>query len=405
MSFDVDIAIVGGGVIGCALAYELSRDGDRSICLIEKNERIAGENQSSRSSGVIHAGIYYPSEFEPLKARLCVEGNRMLYDFCEKHNVPFARTGKIVVAAESYEEEYLDDLLRTSIENGVHVRRISGEEVRSMEPNVNALCALHVPDSGIVEATSLVRNLYQQAEHNGVMFLAGTRVIGIHPGNDYFDIAVQPLRGEEETFRARTLLNAAGLFADDVAKFFNPDFPFTIQPVRGESAKFYKSIRPELFTRMNVYPAPYGYFNDTGEKAGVPFPEFLKLMEAKKITRTVGVHLTPTFDIDPTTGEYITGNTVNIGPVKTVGIGKEDYASGLKSENVYFNAVKNFFPHLKINDIGLHQAGIMAVPVGHRDFVIERDRNFPNAIHFIIDSPGLTSALAIARYVKTSFFS
>ncbi len=409
MSIDIDITIVGGGIVGTALAYELSKRGDRSICLIEKNETIKGENQSSRASGVVHAGIYYPSDKEPLKAKLCVEGNRLLYAFCEMNRIPCARTGKLVVAVEEYEEEYLDDLLKTSRENGVRIQKISANEARKLEPNVDARCALHVPDSGIVEPTLLTEKLYQISKNNGAMCLTGTKVIKILPGHDGFEVVMQPLRGEQESFTTGIILNAAGLYADDVARLFHKEFQHTVQPVRGESAKFYKNIRPGLFTRMNVYPAPYGYANDTGVKAKISFGEFQKLLDEKKITRTVGVHLTPTFDIADAPAEnggslltkkYIVGNTVTIGPVKTVGIEKEDYAQGLKPEHVYLDAVKGFFPNLQLADIGLHQAGIMAVPAGQRDFIIERDTEYPQAVHLIIDSPGLTACLAIARHVS-----
>ena len=409
MEFDLDIAIIGGGIVGNALAYELSKKDDLSICLIEQNESIKGENQSSRPSGVIHAGIYYPCETEPLKSRLCVEGSRMLYDFCQKHGVPAARTGKLVVATDDREEEYLDDLLICSKENGVTIEKISGDKAKEMEPNVKAQCALYVPNSGIVEPTALLDKLYHLSQDQGVMCLTSTKVIEINPKDQGFEVVTETLQGEKEAFTVKNILNASGLFSDDVAKLFNKEFPYVVQPVRGESAKFYKNIREELATSMNVYPAPCGYYNDSGEKAVVSFTEFKRLMEEKKITRTVGVHLTPTFDLtDVQSSEgatsfarnYYVGNTVTIGPAKTIGLGKEDYANELIEEERYLDSVKAFFPNLKLEDISLHQTGIMAVPIGNKDFIIERDKKFPNAIHFIIDSPGLTAGLAIAKYVS-----
>ncbi len=409
MEFDLDIAIIGGGIVGNSLAFELSKRKDLSICLIEQNASIKGENQSSRPSGVIHAGIYYPYKTEPLKSKLCVEGAQMLYAFCAQHGVPAAKTGKLVVATDDREEEYLDDLLIRSRENGVAIEKISGVKVKEMEPNVNAQCALHVPDSGIVEPTALLDKLHHLSQEQGVMCLTSTKVVTIDPLEEGFEILTETLQGEKESFTTKNLLNAAGLFADDVAKLFNSDFPYTIQSVRGESAKFYKNIRPELTTSMNVYPTPCGYYNETGEKAVVSFAEFKKLMDEKKITRTVGVHLTPTFDLTEVQSSegatsfsrsYYVGNTVTIGPTKTVGLGKEDYASALKEEQIYLDSIKAFFPHLNLEDISLHQTGIMAVPEGNKDFIIERDEKFPNAIHFIIDSPGLTAGLAIAKHVS-----
>ena len=129
MSEIIPITIIGGGVCGCAVAYELSKLPLGDIALLERNPKIRGENQSSRNSGVIHAGIYYSRDKEPMKARFCVEGNRLLYEFCEEYGIPHKRTGKLVVATNPMEEEYLEDTLRIAQENGVPgVERIDGKK-------------------------------------------------------------------------------------------------------------------------------------------------------------------------------------------------------------------------------------------------------------------------------------
>jgi len=110
MSLEVQITIIGGGVTGCAAAYELSKNYGDNVVVIERNRQINGENQSSRNSGVIHSGIYYSKKEGPLKAKLCVEGNRMLYQFCTKYNIPHKKTGKLLVATDRLEEEYLEDI-------------------------------------------------------------------------------------------------------------------------------------------------------------------------------------------------------------------------------------------------------------------------------------------------------
>jgi len=116
---DIDIAIIGGGVVGCAVARELSAR-HKGVFLFEKNPGITkGENQSSRNSGVIHSGIYYDRETRPQKAALCVEGNRLLYEFCGTHRVPALRTGKLIVATTPEEDEILDVYLARAGENGV----------------------------------------------------------------------------------------------------------------------------------------------------------------------------------------------------------------------------------------------------------------------------------------------
>jgi L-2-hydroxyglutarate oxidase LhgO len=395
----IKATIIGGGVIGCAVAYELSKYLKGEICLLEKNLRMMCENQSLRNSGVVHAGIYYPKKKEPLKAKLCVEGNKLLYDFCEEHEVQYKQTGKLVVANTDMEEEYLDDVLRIALGNGVPgIKKISRREALRMEPNVEVQSALYVPTSGIVEAAEFTQKLCSLAKLSGVYILPGNEVVDINVGKNTLEVRVN-LGGVRTMFETEILINAAGLYSDEIAKIVNPESPYEIDPVRGESAKFYKSRREDIsMEEMNVYPAPYGYYTATGEKADVSLNKFKRLLEEGKITRTVGVHLTPTFN--SVGEENVIGKTVIVGPIKTTKVGKEDYGFNLKPEEKYLEMVKSFFPNLRKEDIQLHQTGIMAVLKRHPDFVIERDKKFPNCINLIgIDSPGLTASLAIGKYV------
>lgn len=408
MATEIDIAIVGGGVIGLATAYTFSsyfksKNINMDICLLEKH-KIPGENQSSRNSGVAHAGIYYPAVSEPLKAKLCVAGNQKLADFCMEYQIPFERTGKLVAVINLLEEEYLDDLYQTAVTNNVpDVQRITGWKATQFEPNVNALSALYFPTSGIVETTYLLKKLHQLSKANDVYLLEGHEVTGIVPLSGKFIIETlcrQSDREYHEVLEARWIINCAGLYADELAKMVNPDFPYEIVPTRGEIAKFNKHKKDGLgMNRMNVYPAPYGYYNDNGRKAEVSFSEYQRLLRDKMITRTVGVHLSPTFDLDLTSQNYIIGDSVIIGPAKTVGVAKDDYTRNLKNEAEFLHKVTSFFPNLTLEDIEKDYTGIMAVVKGHPDFVIEPDRKFPNMITVIADSPGLTASLAIAEYV------
>ncbi len=401
MTEEIQISIIGGGVVGCAIAYELSKSLDQQICVLERNSSIRGENQSSRNSGVIHAGIYYPKKKGPLKARLCVEGNRMLYEFCERFGVPYKKTGKLVVATNPLEEEYLDDLVVMALENGIPgVKKISREEVKELEPNVCATSALYIPTSGIVEPTRLVSKLHQLAEANGVIFLTGNEVIDINHKKGLFEISTKSKEGKE-TFGARIVINAAGLYADTIARMMNPESPFRMDPVRAESAKFYKTRRANIHMNgMNVYPTPYGMW-PTGERAEVSFPEFQRLFAEGKVSKTVGVHLTPTFE--EVNGKYTIGNTVTVGPypVGKVGkVGREEYRPTRTPEQ-YLKRVQGFFPGLCLEDLELHQTGIRAKLEERYDFVIERDPKHPKGINVVgTDSPGLTASLAIAGEVR-----
>jgi L-2-hydroxyglutarate oxidase LhgO len=421
MPVDIDTIVIGGGVCGCAVAWELSRRGGGEIAVLERNPRIPGENQSTRNSGVIHAGIYYPRDREPLKARLCVEGNRLLYEFCAEHGVPHRRTGKLVVATDAEEEAYLDDVERIARENGVPgVERLDAAAVRRLEPNVSATAALYFPSTGIVDAAAYVGRLAALAESNGVIFAPGHEVVDVRPAGEGIEV-VAKIRNRVEALRCRRLVNAAGLYADIIAKMLDPSNPWRIVPVRGESAKFYRTRRDDVaMNGLCVYPVPHGHFPD-GRRLRASFSAFEALYRAGKVARTTGIHLTPTLEpgeewgggrADGDGGQAAhpggggaagagapLGSTVTIGPAYATGrIDREDYAPTRK-EGDYLEAVRPFFPGLRLEDIELHQTGIHAKLEGLTDFVAQRDRSHPAVLHLVgIQSPGLTASLALARH-------
>jgi L-2-hydroxyglutarate oxidase LhgO len=398
MSEKVDITIIGAGVVGCALAYELSRKNGVSsdIVVIERNHQVNGENQSSRNSGVIHAGVYYPRSMGPLKASLCVKGNSMLYEFCSRYDVPHKKCGKLIAATDELEKEYLADVYNIAKDNGVPgIKIMEKNRIKDLEPNVKAVSALHVPTSGIIEATSLVNRLHDLAEESEVMFLTGNTVTAIKPIDDMFEIKISSGSGIE-TFNTSILINSAGLFSDEIARMVNPSSKYKMDPVRGESAKFYSDSRKGLeMNGHNVYPVPFGYLPD-GNKLRVSFSEFKKLFEKGQVNKSVGVHLTPAFDYED--GKPVVGNTITVGPAYSAPRNKDDYSHS-RDAGYYFSMIKPFFPNIKEDDISLHQTGIRAKLSGHYDFIIERDPLYRNMINLIgIDSPGLTSSLAIAQY-------
>ncbi len=380
---EISTAIIGGGVVGCAVAWELGGD-NRDIFLFEKNPGITrGENQSSRNSGVIHSGLYYDLETRPEKAGLCVEGNRLLYDFCERHKVPAIRTGKLIVATSEQEEEVLDFYLERARKNKVpDVARIPGSKIRELEPNVSARSALMVPSAGIVDPVSLVYRLYGLASQKGVQFITGTEVAGIEVHGDGLRLEIRYPDGKMDRVLARTVVNAAGIDADLLALMVNPDSPYELDPVRGEAYKFYGHKRPELALRgMNVYPTPVTVVTPHGSHF------------------TVGVHLTPTFEdlaYPPSLG-----STVTVGPKLTPADDRNDWNGSPAPAGLFADAVSPFFPGLWADDLIWHQAGLQARLKGHPDFVIEADPRHGGMINLLgIDSPGLTSCLTIARRVR-----
>ena len=398
MSERIPITIIGAGVIGCAIAYQLSKKHDE-IVVIEKNLKVTAENQSSRNSGVIHAGIYYPKDVSRLKADLCVKGNKMLYDFCQEFDVPHAQTGKLVLAVEDWELPYLDDALKIAINNKVpRAKLISAEEAKILEPNVECIKAAFFPTSGIVEATQLVYRLYTHATQRNTFFLFGSKVINVKPKGNIFEITTET-DGQTETFESEIVINCAGLYADEIARMANPDCPYKTLPIRGEASKFYKTKRNNInHGGMNIYPVPTPIDSD-GKKVKIQFEKFQKLFKENKVLKTVGIHLTPTFDEKD--GEYQIGDTVTIGPASKRVRDKEDNANDLFQPSYYLENIKRFFPNVKLVDISLHQAGVQAKLHNHFDWVIEPDEKYANFIQLIgIDSPALTSCLAIAEYVE-----
>lgn len=383
MSTRISIAIVGGGAVGCAVAWALSKEYS-NVFVFEKNPAISrGDNQSSRNSGVIHSGIYYDQETRPEKAALCVEGNRLLYGFCNRFRVPALKVGKLIVATEEIEEEELDQYLERARENGVpRVERISGDRVKEIEPNVRARSALCVHTAGILDPTALVYRLHTLASRQGVHFITGTEVVGAESNGELIRLCLSYPDGRKEDVEARTVVNAGGIYGDCIARMADPDSPYELDPVSGVSYKFYRHKRPELMLNgTNVYP----------------IPRYVATQHGRHFT--VGVHLTPTFG--ETGYPPVLGTTVTVGP-RLVPMGERNPKTEAKSSPESFvNSIRPFFPGLRVNDLLWHQSGLQARLKGYLDFVISSLPTSPNFINLLgIDSPGLTSCLAIGRRVK-----
>ncbi|OGH19183.1 MAG: hypothetical protein A3D74_04160 [Candidatus Levybacteria bacterium RIFCSPHIGHO2_02_FULL_37_13] len=382
--------IVGGGIIGCAIAYELSRHGHKNIAVIEKNSTIPGLNQSSTNGGVIHSGIYYPKDIEPLKAKLCVLGNKLMYEFCKKYELPHKRTGKLILARNSQEEENLDFFFQIGIENGVEIKKISAKLAARMEPNIGTVTsALLVPSTGSAALSPLIEKLKELAKTDGVKFFLGTRVNAIHAEKTKFIITLHTNSGIK-SMKSDSVINAAGLYSDEIAKMINPSNNYQIDPVRGELYKYNPTSRKDIsFKGMHLYSIPFCYYSGTKQIAELPVAEIRKLLRAGKVTKTLGVHVSPF------------GNFVTVGPLKTFNVGKEDYMTNLKNPEDYIQKVHHLMPGLRAEDLKPHYAGIMAVLKGSTDFIIKRDDVFPNCIQLVgMDSPAWTSCLAVAKYVK-----
>ncbi|MGA2096843.1 MAG: NAD(P)/FAD-dependent oxidoreductase [Candidatus Acidiferrum sp.] len=362
-----NILIIGGGVVGCAIARAVSaRWGD--VFLVEQNPNL-GMATSSRNSGVIHSGIYYPTN--SLKARHCVEGNRLTYDFCKKHNVPFRHTGKLVVAANTHEEADLEALKKKGEENGVEGLRLIGpEEIRKREPHIRGSAAIVVPSTGIVSAEELVHALARVAARQGAEIVDHARVVSLEPvaGGIRVGLLIGDEEGaQDETIEARCVINAAGLYADEVAGLLGNN-SWKIYPVRGE----YCEVRGPRASLINdlVYPLPHAH--------GL----------------SLGVHFTKTL-----------WGTVLVGPTATYVEGKDNYEKNRLPIADFADSAKALLPEIEEKDLQLGYSGLRPKLVppegkGIADFVITRDPKVPEAIQLVgIESPGLTAAISIGNHV------
>lgn len=383
MSEVVEITVVGAGAVGAAVAAAAAAAG-REVFVVEKNPGVTrGENQSSRNSGVLHAGLYYDRRTRPLKAALCARGNRLAYEFCQRHGVPALACGKLVVAIDDREIPTLELYLRRAAENGAPCQLLDARRAAEREPLVAARAALWLPTSGVVDPTALVHQLYANASRDGAQFLTGTRVSAAEPRTEGIEVTLTYPDGAEDRFLTRRLVNAAGLYADQVALMVNPASPYRIDPMRGEAMCFYRRARPDLaLAGVNVYPTP--------RRVSLPGGVYW----------TVGVHLTPTLEPAPGGGARL-GDTVTVGPLNFAAAGREDYGGDLLPAGRFQAEVAPFFPALCLEDLRPYQVGVQARLAGHQDWVIAPDPAEPRLVNLMgIDSPGLTSCLAIAERVR-----
>ncbi|MFN2556322.1 MAG: L-2-hydroxyglutarate oxidase [Nitriliruptorales bacterium] len=243
-----DVAIVGGGLVGLAVAYQLlRRSPGLAIAVIEKETELA-HHQSGHNSGVLHAGLYYQPG--SLRARLCVEGKEELEAFALDHDIPFRRLGKLVVALDARDLPRLEELRRRGRANGVPgLREIGPEEMRAIEPHVVGIRALHVPGTGVIDFAKVAQTIADEIRSAGGELLLGQEVVGIQGGT-----GVSELLTRQGEIRARHAVTCAGLHADRVTELSGRKPKAGIVPFRGD----YYSFRPPArgLVRGLVYPVP-----------------------------------------------------------------------------------------------------------------------------------------------------
>ena len=352
---EIEVAVIGGGVIGLSAARAIAASG-RSVCVLEREHR-PGMGTSTHNSQVIHAGLYYPAG--SLKAQHCVEGAAALYAFCDAHQVPVRRIGKLVVAYSAGDAERLDAIRARGVANGAtRLTMVDTAFVRAREPHVRPpVAAMFSPDTGILEAEALVRTLAQLCRDQEVAVLAGTPLVACEVLPESITL-VTPA----ERIRARVVVNAAGLYADDVSALAGGD-PFTIYPCRGEYAELIPSRRG--WVQGLVYPLPH--------------------------THGLGVHITKTM-----------AGAVTFGPTAAYQDRKDDYEQNRLPVEAFLEPARELLPAITLDDLRPGGTGIRPkihpASESFGDFLIRRDSRVPRLIHAAgIESPGLTACLSIAR--------
>jgi len=366
---DAEITIIGAGAVGLAIA-EIVSEKYKNVFLIEKHQSF-GQETSSRNSEVIHAGIYYTQG--SLKAQLCLEGKWLLYDYCKKYDVPYKNCGKLIVATSEEEIAVIEGIRKTAIKNGVNDLQFLGQEkISELEPNIFAVRALFSPSTGIVDSHSLMKQYETNSVNNGCQIVYGSEVTGIEQIGNGYKISLLDADKRDYSFTSKIVINSAGLTSDKVSEMVGiNDEKLKILFCKGE----YFRINPpknRLINRL-VYPVPH--HNMEG----------------------IGIHVT----VDMAGG-------VKLGPdVKYLDSNIYDYKLTASKQEAFYKSAKKFLPFLEFDDISPEMAGIRPKiqkpgdPL--QDFYImeESRRGFPGFINLIgMESPGLTSSIAIARYVE-----
>lgn len=360
MKHAYDVLVIGGGAVGCAVARELSRY-RLSVAVLEKEWDVAA-GTSGRNSAVVHAG--FNNKPGSLMARLCVEGNRGFEAACQTLDVPYRKTGKLVVAFDETDLATLHRLKEQGEANGcAGLALLRQTELREKLPQVGGVGALFSPNTAVFDPFLYTVALAENAHQNGVAFFLGHPVTAIARGPQGFQVTAGG-----EVFTARRLVNCGGLFSAQLAAMAGVP-GYTIYPCRGEYFILDKAAGEQL--PLPIYPAP---------KAG---------------DGGLGVHLTPT----------IHGNLI-IGPSAAYIEAPEDTASTQEVMQTLFREAQQLLPGLARKHIIGAYAGVrpkQAPPGegGFRDFVIQEEAACPGFVNLVgIESPGLTASLPIARRVR-----
>lgn len=364
---DTSVTIIGAGVVGLAVAAELSKECS-PLYVLERNTRY-GQETSSRNSEVIHAGIYYPHN--SLKARLCLEGNRLLYELCTKNDIPHRRTTKIITATADDQLADLDRLYRQGTGNGVELMMLTADQVHNLEPHIASVGGILSPSTGIISAHGLMDYFYHSAKDSGAEIQTHCEVVGVEKRSSDFLITIKE-GNEYSSFSSERVVNAAGLECDTIAASAGIDVDaagYRLHYCKGDYFGLPSSLS-RLVSRP-VYPVP--------------------------LKESLGVHAV--IDLG---GRLKFGPDVEYLPDRTL-----EYRVQDSKRHDFADSIRRILPMVKDEDLTPDLSGIrpklQARGEPPRDFVIrhEKEHGMEGLVNLIgIESPGLTASPAIARYVR-----
>jgi len=369
---DFEIAVIGGGVVGLAIASRLSEK-HHNLILLERNETYGAET-SSRNSEVIHAGLYYKPG--SLKALLCVEGRERLYFLCKKHGIPHKQLTKIITAASVEEVSKLEPLYQNGRTNGVMLQILSAESTKKLEPNIRTFGSIFSPTTGIISVHELMDYFYHSTLDHDATVQLRCAVTGIAKRPDGYEITVEEA-GQKSTVTVEIVINAAGLGSDVVAAMAGIDIDAAGYRLTFAKGSYFAVVpsKAKLVSRL-VYPVPQ--------------------------TDGLGVHALIDW-----------GGRLKFGPdVEYLPDRNFEYSVAEEKRKTFAESIRRILPAIADEDISPDMSGIRpklqrkGEPT--KDFVIvhEKERGLEGFVNLIgIESPGLTASPAIARYVEELLFS
>ena len=388
----VDVCIIGSGIVGLAVGLRISKQFPNiKLLILDKEDRVA-RHQTGHNSGVIHAGLYYPPD--SYKAQWCTTGAKLLIDYCKNYNIPYELSGKLIVAGDPTEENSLNDLYDRGISNGVKgLRKLSKDQLSEIEPNVTGVSGLYSPNTGIVDYIKVAESFASNIIKGDAEILTDCRVREIVSKKQ--NISLETTKGVIES---RSIINCAGLHADDIASKMGVDMDVRIIPFRGE----YYTVKPResIFIRGLIYP--------------VPDPKFPFL----------GVHFTKRID-----------GSIEAGPNAVLAFAREGYKKtdfdikeifgllgysgfwymsfkywkmGLDeqmrsiSKKLFVKSLQKLVPSINEADLIVGGSGVRAQAVDRKGGIIQDFKiiQSPSAVHVLnAPSPAATSSLSISQHI------